>query len=65
MHSYETEKHSILSTCVSLGKTKMLLSWPYNTGASKALLQLNGFYIASSYITHARIFVVKHSVHTV
>jgi hypothetical protein len=64
MHSYETEKHNILLTFASLGKTKTLLSMPYNTGASKSL-RLNGFYIVSSYITHARIFVVNYSVCTV
>ena len=45
MHSYGTEKHSILSTFVSLGKMKTLLRRSYNKGASKAL-ELNGFYIA-------------------
>jgi len=64
MHSYEIKKHSILSTFVSLGKMKTLLSRPYNMGASKAL-QFYGFYIAPSYIMHARIFVVNYCVRTV
>jgi hypothetical protein len=63
MHSYETEKHSILSTFVSLGKTKTLLSRPYNTGASKTL-ELNGFYIAPSYIMQAILYVVNYSART-
>jgi len=63
MHNYETEKRSILSTFVSLGKMITLPSRPYNTAASTAL-ESNGFYTPPGYIMHARIFVVNYSART-